>query len=182
MPIHNLLIPSPLTRVNDFFSRDASIDASPVLAPKKTPIVQSLPNSLKTRYQADFYQQIACDLVVETVFDYPYPYISEKTLRPIACKRMFIVLGPSGLLSLLHAKGFTTFNDIIDESYDNVLDPTERFKLVITEVRKFCDLSPKDIRQYLKKNQQKIDSNFYTLINLQQRELQDLTSQLNDIN
>lgn len=174
MPIHNLLTVTPLSRVYDFFVNNDEIDASVVTSPKKSAIVHSEPNSPSTRYQADFYQEIACDLVVETVFDYPYPYISEKTLRPIACKRIFIVLGPSGILSLLKTKGFATFDDIIDESYDNTLDPIERFKQVITETRKFCDRPLAEIIQYLKNNQQRFESNFQVLMNLQQQELQHL--------
>lgn len=182
MPIYNLLQIDPVTRVNDLFVQDDLIDATPVLAPKKSSIVQFAPNSVETQYQADFYQKIACDLVVETVFDYPYPYLTEKTLRPIACKRMFMVLGPCGILKLLKAKGFLTFDDMIDESYDETENPTHRFLKVIGEAKKFCDRPLSEIVQYLKNNQYRLEQNFYVLMNLQQQELQDLKLQLDDIN
>lgn len=182
MTICNLLRTDPMTRVNDSFVLDDLIDASPVISPKKSSIVQSAPNSIETFYQANFYQKIACDLVVETVFDYPYPCVTEKLLRPIACKRMFIVMGPHGILKLLVSKGFVTFDDIIDESYDEIKNPSDRFRKVISEARKFCDRPLSEIVQYLKNNQYRLEKNFRVLMNLQQQELQNLKSQLDDIN
>jgi len=178
MPIFNVLSLDPFIRVNDAFVMDHSIDARPIEFPIRPSIIDSEPNSKETRYQADFYQYIACDLVVETVLDYPYPYISEKTLRPILCKRMFLILGPVGVLSLLRNKGFYTFNDIIDESYDNISDPSDRFRAVISEAEKFCSRPLQEIVQYLEHSHSKFEHNFYTLTNLQELELLDLEKSL----
>lgn len=182
MPVHNLLLVNPVTRVNDLFVNDDSIDADSVQSPRRCSIVDSPPNSPATRYQADFFQKIACDLVVETVLDYPYPYITEKTLRPIACKRMFMVVGPCGILKLLKSKGFSTFDNIIDESYDNIENPADRLKKVISEAKKFCDRPLIEIVQYLTSNQHRLETNFQVLMHLQEQELKVLQSQLNDIN
>lgn len=75
----------------------------------------------------DFYQDFFCDIVTETVFDYPYAYISEKTLRPLLLAQPFMLLGPPGTLALLSSLGFETFGDCWDESYDQIPDPALRF-------------------------------------------------------
>ena len=88
-------------------------------------------------YQADFYKNFGLDIVTETVFDYPYPFITEKTLRPITSKRPFIVVGAVGTLNLLRKKGFRTFNQILDESYDDIINPSDRFDSVTASIKNF---------------------------------------------
>lgn len=169
----------PFTRINDRFSVDDRIDASPITKSVRHPYIQTPPRtSTRGMFQPDFYQHIACDIVTETVFDYPYPYITEKTLRPIACKRMFIIVGSYGILSHLKNKGFFTFDDFINEEYDAILDPIERFHAVIGQVHKFCNRSLDEIVQYLKNNKNKFDHNFDNLMSLQEKELSELKQKL----
>ena len=73
---HNIIQITPFTRVNDLFVSAPDIDASIPTSNVSNPLITSGPNSKDTRFQADFYKHIACDIVVETVFDYPYPYVS----------------------------------------------------------------------------------------------------------
>lgn len=91
-------------------------------------------------------------------------------------------MGPHGVLQLLKSKGFVSFDNIIDESYDEIKNPVDRFQQVINETRKFCDRPLNEIVQYLKNNQHRLEKNFAVLMNLQQQELQELESQLDDIN
>lgn len=178
MPIFNLLRLDPFCRVNDAFVHDTSVDATPLTESVCHPMIVGLPNDLATRFQAEFYKNIACDFVVETVLNYPYPYVSEKTLRPIACKRMFVICGPHGILSLLRSKGFVTFDDFIDETYDQELDPIKRFQAVTQEMRNLCTTPLSKIVQYLHDNQSRLDHNFETLMQLQSQELSELESRL----
>lgn len=178
MPKFNHLYFDPPTRINDLFSLDDRIDASPVSVSERHPMIQTLPNSENEKFQADFYQYIACDIVVETTFDYPYPYITEKTLRPIACKRMFIVVGPTGILSHLRTKGFQTFGDIIDETYDSIADPIDRFLEIKNQIYRFCDRPLEEILQYLHNNKHKFKHNFDNLMSMQSKELDELRKNL----
>ena len=178
MPIFNVLKLDPLTRVHDLFVQDHRIDASPNTVNIRHPLISGGPNSFSTRYQAEFYQHAACDFVIETMLNYPYPYVSEKTLRPIACKRMFIVLGPVGILKILHSKGFETFGNFVDESYDAVQDPGDRFCAVNEQIHRFCDRPLEEIVQYLHDSQPKFDHNFNILKTLQQQELKEIISKL----
>jgi hypothetical protein len=178
---HNIIQVSPFVRANDLFVLIPGIDASAPPESISHPLISGGPNDTNTRFQADFYKHIACDIVVETVFDYPYPYISEKTLRSFACKRMLILLGPVGSLRLLKEKGFKTFDDIIDEEYDNMQDPIQRFNAVVSEIKKFCNTPLDTIKDYIKENSDKFENNFLNLKNLQELELQKIAHKF-DIN
>jgi gas vesicle protein len=175
----NIIEVSPKTRINDQFVSDDSMNASP---PEnivtRHPLITGVPNESLTRYQADFYKYIAVDIVVETVLNYPYPYISEKTLRPLACKRMLIVLGAPGTLKLLKSKGFVTFDDFINESYDDIQNTIDRFNAVEKEIKKICDTPLGDIKDYMKNNSEKFEHNFSVLVNLQNNELKQIAETL----
>ena len=117
------IVTDPFTRVNETWA-DNTVPWSVVAQNYKHPLIQGHAND--TRFQTEFYKHIAVDIVTEFVYNYPYPQISEKTLRPISCKRMFILVAAPGTLALLHRKGFRTFADVIDEEYDAELDPIRR--------------------------------------------------------
>jgi hypothetical protein len=174
-----ILKPETLTRINDKFILDESISCSVPETRITHPLIQGSPNSNNSRFQASFYDQIAMDIVTETVFHYPYPYISEKTLRPIACKRMFIVLGAADTLKLLHSKGFLTFPDFIDESYDSIQYPIQRFHQTVRSIRHFLDRPLKEIQAFYEQNQQRFQQNFDLLKNLRQKECEELNRYLN---
>jgi hypothetical protein len=171
--MNNILKTSPFTRINDNFNNNGYINSSSEgIKNYKHKLVEGEPNDNSTRYQASFYQYIAVDLVVETVLNYPYAYVSEKTLRPIACKRMFIILGACSTLQLLQDKGFLTFDDFIDESYDKIQDPIQRFIAVKDQVYKICNTPLQHIKNYIEKNTAKFEHNFLLLSSLQDLELQ----------
>ena len=65
------------------------------------------------------YKQIAIELVFETNQSESAFQVTEKILRPIAHKRPFIVVAPSGFLRDLKNIGFKTFDDYIPNWYDN---------------------------------------------------------------
>lgn len=171
-----LISVTPWSRVNDDFldhtiaysepdhdvSHSLVEDQGPTLNRKKNPV----------------YEHIALDIVSESVFDYPYPLITEKTLRPIAHQRMFIIMGPAGMLAVLHALGFLTWYDIVDETYDTIQDPRKRFHAVVQTVRDFCNRDIDDIKQFLETNQYRLQHNFNNLKNLRERELQILKTRL----
>lgn len=171
----NILVPVPWTRINDSWIEDASIDASLPQHSFRDPLISPRINARgRERFQPDHFRHIACDIVAESTFDYPYAYVSEKTLRPMACRRMFIVLGSPGILALLHQKGFQTFGDFVDESYDLMPDPHDRFHAVVQQIRHLCARPLSEILQYLQHNQDRLDHNFHTLQQLEHREIQSI--------
>jgi len=168
----SVLTIDPFTRVNDKLS--STIDQTPVIQNVVSSVIPGKPNDKSTHYQAEFYNEFGVDIVTETVFDYPYPFISEKTLRPISSKRPFIIIGAPGTLKMLKTKGFTTYSNIIDESYDEISDHELRFFAVCESVKKFTNRPIAKIKQDIKSIESTIEENFQTLKNLQNLELQRL--------
>ena len=169
--MNSLIKVDPANRYNDCVFNGTPFTTSTDVKNFRNSMITGEPNDMDTRYQANFYSSIAVDIVSETVLDYPYAYITEKTLRAFACKRMLIVLGAPGTLKLLHTMGFQTFPDLIDETYDDIQDPLKRFKSVVDEVHKICNTSLNVLKTYMQTNVHKFESNFLTLRNLQQTEL-----------
>lgn len=94
----------------------------------------------------DFYKKFAIDVVTETVYNYPYAQITEKSIRPIVHKRMFIIVGATGTLGLLQNKGFKTFAPFINEKYDRIEDPHLRMQAIVDELIRISKFSIDDMR------------------------------------
>ena len=131
-------------------------------------------NAIGTRHFSNFYEKIALVVVTETVYNYRYPYISEKSLRPIACKRLFIIVGAPGTLALLRSKGFHTFPDIIDEGYDSILDPIKRWCYLENAIKDFVLKPIDEIKEIVKNKSSILEENFLTLVNLQSQEIKNI--------
>jgi len=67
-------------------------------------------------------------------------FITEKTYKPILNLHPFIVIGPAKILELLRNRGFYTFEEMFDESYDQELNYIKRIDMVLKEVEKFSNL------------------------------------------
>jgi len=89
------------------------------------------------------YNQTAYTIVAETNFDNHYSFYTEKTVKPIVAKRLFVMYGGQYQLKNLRALGFKTFDSVIDESYDNIPDYYERFDAVSNQVN-FLQSQPQE--------------------------------------
>lgn len=65
------------------------------------------------------YKDIAVEIVMETNQTPDTFFITEKTFRPIAYGKLFLVIGSPLFEQNLKRLGFDTFDDIIDKSYDS---------------------------------------------------------------
>lgn len=91
-------------------------------------------------YSYEDYQRSAIEVVLETLFDDPRLHLTEKTLRPIACGKPFIIVSTPGSLQYLRDYGFETFGEYLDESYDNTTDPLERLQCIIKSMKTIANL------------------------------------------
>lgn len=73
--------------------------------------------------------------------------ITEKTLKPLVNFHPLIILGNPGSLRMVREYGFVTFEDVIDESYDDELIPRRRFELAYTEFTRLCHMEESDWSQ-----------------------------------
>ena len=63
-------------------------------------------------------------------------FVTEKTTKPMAHRRPFVLLGAPGALAALQALGFQTFNSTVDERYDQMLDGRRRLGAVLAEAER----------------------------------------------
>ena len=85
-------------------------------------------------------------IVSETMFDHPYPWFSEKTISALLSQRPFILVAPQGSLRTLKEKGYKTFDDIFDETYDTISDPSDRMEAVFQLIK---DISKKSLDEII---------------------------------
>ena len=102
-------------------------------------------NQFGTRVDAH-YQDSYWNCILETHLalhqNMPGTLITEKTWKVIAHAQPFVILGNPGSLDHLKDQGYRTFAEIgIDETYDCILDPTERFKAVFELVKNIHSMS-----------------------------------------
>jgi len=72
--------------------------------------------------------------------------ITEKVLKPLVNFHPMIVFGNPGSLLRVQDYAFVTFDDIIDESYDQEPDPRRRFDMAYAELVRLCRLDDQALR------------------------------------
>ncbi len=71
----------------------------------------------------------------------------DKLWKIVATFQPFIVFGTPYSLETLRERGFKTFGKWIDESYDYIEDPVERFNKIFQEILKLSNLSINEIHE-----------------------------------
>jgi len=106
-----------------------------------------------------FLKKAGVYIVSETMFNHPSPYFSEKTVSALLSNRPFIIIGEHGSLRALKQKGYKTFNDMFDESYDNIIDPSSRMESIFELVKDINARSLDEIKENVLKCQDKLFHN-----------------------
>ena len=94
------------------------------------------------------YNKTYYTLVAETTFN--HIFLTEKTVKPILAKRLFIMIGARHTLFKLHSLGFKTFGDVIDESYDNEILNKKRWSMAMDQFDILCKADPRIIEKKIK--------------------------------
>lgn len=84
----------------------------------------------------NLYNQANCQIVVETDITLENFAPTEKIFKCLLTGMPFVVVGSYKFLENLHKLGFTTYNKLWDESYDNVYYFEERIEKVCNIVKK----------------------------------------------
>lgn len=110
------------------------------------------------------------NIVTETRYASPTVYISEKSLKPMAVWRPFIMLASPGTLRFLRNLGFKTFHEFWDESYDDIIDNTARFEAVYDIVQSILQKSHAELEEMLHNmlpildhNKKHLESDFHSI-------------------
>ena len=89
------------------------------------------------------------ELINETYFDSVSGlFITEKTFRTIALGHIFLICGQPGLLAHLKQEGFQTFDDLFDESYDNIVSFSQRWAIIKKNLQLWLDMSDTEKKSY----------------------------------
>jgi len=106
------------------------------------------------------------ELVNETNFDsLNNLFITEKTFRAIALGHIFLICGQPKTLKHLKRNGFQTFDDLFDESYDNLTSFSERWEIIKKNLQLWISMSDNDKKAYYTKSFDKLVHNQNLLYN-----------------
>lgn len=100
------------------------------------------------------------NIVTETVFYYDKLHLTEKIFKPIVSKQPFMLLAAPGNLAYLKSYGFKTFDGIIDESYDNIVDNDARIDAVAAQLAWYCNLSQEEKQRVIERLTPIVEYNF----------------------
>jgi hypothetical protein len=95
------------------------------------------------RCNREWYDQTCFTLVAESMIDNAWPFLTEKTYKPLGMHHPFMIVGDRGSLHQLRALGFETWGNLWDESYDDLESPSERIRCVVENARLY-DCAPLD--------------------------------------
>jgi hypothetical protein len=120
-------------------------------------------NTYSSTASADFeikdYNNCDIEVVLETLFDDSRLHLTEKTLRPIALGKPFLLCATHESLKYLRQYGFKTFGSIINESYDCIEDPVKRLHAVIAVMKTIAQWTEQEKQEKLQKLQEIADYN-----------------------
>jgi hypothetical protein len=94
------------------------------------------------------------------VFYYDKLHLTEKIFKPIVSKQPFMLLAAPGNLAYLKKYGFKTFESVIDETYDTIQDNDSRIEAVVDQLRWYCNLSPEEKTDIIRRLEPIIQHNF----------------------
>lgn len=110
-------------------------------------------------HSQDLYTSTSISLITETYADdRPGCFITEKSWKAIANCHLPLWVAQPGIVDAFRNMGFDVFDDILDQTYDNILNPKDRWNAVIDSLYSYLqsDLISNDaMTQRLLNNQQK---------------------------
>ena len=95
------------------------------------------------------YQNSYYSIVAETNWN-SYVFFTEKTVKPLLAKRLFVMFSAQHHLKKLQEYGFKTFSSIIDESYDNEFNDKLRFELAFQQIIKLSKMDPMVVQETIR--------------------------------
>ena len=128
----------------------------------------------------NFYALNSVVSFVNEVFQTPRHriFITEKTWIPILNKRPFILNATPHNLTYLKKLGFETFDSILDESYDTIINPTNRMKTACESLKTFIDRPLQECIKDLKKIEKILEHNYQNIISLSEKNKINLNKQV----
>jgi hypothetical protein len=134
------------------------------------------------RVNLDMFQQSYCHVVIETHFDADQSqgaFLTEKTYKCIKFGQPFVVVGTVNSLKMLREHGYRVFDDIIDNSYDEIKDNTQRWKAVKNTI---AAIQKQNMHEWFLRCMPDLKHNQLHFLNSTARELENLAQRLHQLN
>lgn len=110
-------------------------------------MVDGVVASLSQVMPIEIYNRTAYSLVCESQCDNGFSFFTEKIIKPMIARRIFVVFSGQHYLRNLRELGFRTFDGIIDEGYDDILRMEDRGQAVLDLVQDLQDRDPQELYQ-----------------------------------
>jgi hypothetical protein len=89
-------------------------------------------------------------VVAETNAVNEFNFYTEKVVKPILGRRLFVAVAGQGYLQRLRSFGFKTFGEVIDESYDTEPDASRRWTMALDQIKFLTTQNPEEIYSKIK--------------------------------
>jgi hypothetical protein len=103
--------------------------------------------SLSQIIPVSVYNQTAYSLVCESQHENNFSFFTEKIIKPILGRRIFLACSGRYFLKNLRSLGFQTFDSVIDESYDNEWNLEKRVEMLLQQVEYLYTVDQSEIYQ-----------------------------------
>jgi len=103
---------------------------------------------------------VCFEVVIETCVSQNKRFLTEKFLKAVLSKNVFLLIGNPYSLDWLKSLGFKTFSDIIDESYDSEEIFYKRLLLVFEEIKRLCSYDILTLNNKIKQMNDVIEHNY----------------------
>jgi hypothetical protein len=142
-------------------------------------VVEGVIVSLSQIVPTDIYNQTAYSLVCESQHENLFSFFTEKIVKPMIAKRLFLVVSGRQFLHNLRQLGFKTFDGIVDESYDQEWNLQRRIQMVMQEMNRISRLDQEMVYQQIMPI---LEHNYNLIMNhpWQQQMCDDLNAVLSD--
>lgn len=131
-------------------------------------------------YDITKFQESYLHVVSETYFENGVDQIffSEKVFKPVIHFQPFIMFNQTGTLQEFRSMGFETFSDIIDESYDEMYDNSDRLYATINSILEFTKQDKSTLSKIMKKIFPTLSHNYFHLMSRIRNSNENIKSQL----
>jgi len=99
-----------------------------------------------------------------------YVFLTEKTAKSL-CSNPFIIYGQPHSLKYLKSLGFKTFDGLIDESYDEIMDADERLNFLNNQVKSLLIGSDEKLKDIYIQSLPILEHNFNTLLKINWKDM-----------
>lgn len=129
-------------------------------------VSENIHNGVSQIVPWDIYNQTWYTIAAESTSVGSIFFMAEKISKPMFAKRLFMVFGIRGFMQQLRNLGYKTFDTVVDESYDLIVDDIARWTAAFDQV---IELTKQDPANVYKQIEPILEHNYQHLLGVKQR-------------